>query len=169
MKTNVLRSRWLVVGFLVIEPSGVGLFCKSHLLRSHWWRMLHPHPPCGRGWSWGPRSPTSQMLAFWWSAWPLPRPLGLPSSHKASSTLPNSTSSLRLKEAFLDVGLNWLKYNRASYTLPSRKWFILSHTYITEINQLNAFHRVRKICFISSPANNNQTQSEKKSPLQIFG
>ena len=70
-----------------------------------------------------------------------------------------------MKEDFLDFGLNRSKYKRASYTLPSGKWFIFSHTYITEVNQLNVLHRMRKICFIFSPANNNQSFWGKKKKV----
>ena len=70
------------------------------------------------------------------------------------------------RQVFLDMGLNRSKYKRASYTLPARKWLILSLTYTAEVNQWNVLHRLRKICFICSPANNNQILwGDKMSPL----
>lgn len=73
----------------------------------------------------------------------------------------------RLKTVFLDKGLGLgQNIKEASYTLPARKWLILSVTYIAEVNQWNVLHRLRKSASFCSPANNNQILwGNKMSPL----
>lgn len=104
-----------------------------------------------------------QILAFWWSVHHFPEC----QTFLHHSTLPNTISSPSLKTVFLGMGLIGSKYKRASYTLLARKWLTLSLTYIAEVNQWNVLHRLRKICFICSSANNNQILWGKKNVTSV--
>lgn len=122
---------------------------RSGPLHGPWQRTLCPPLPAAAARAEVPALPY-QMLAFWWSVHHFPECQAFPHH----STLPNTISSPRLKTVFLGMGLNRSKYKRAGYTLLARKWLILSPTYIAEVNQWNVLHRLRKICFICSSANN---------------